>query len=193
MIDGIHDRGDALDDEERDEHQRERQRADDRGREQHHAGEDADERRDQRPPESRCVSRPDRRDQSDNAADQEQPADEDGEGERRDQRHQDRDNAEDDEDDTFDQKQHPMLMDRARDRTAHRSCVGLVVRFIVMAGSCGSDLAVAPVRLGKMQHLWRKYPSSGRVLQKRANRSYLPFSGVEPLGAPPRDGHGFDG
>ena len=42
MIDGIHDRGDALDDEERDEHQRERQRADDRGREQRQPGEDAD-------------------------------------------------------------------------------------------------------------------------------------------------------
>jgi len=73
------------------------------------------------------MSRPDRRDQTDNAADQEQPADEDGEGERRDQRHQDRGDAEDDEDDALDQKQHPMLMDRARDPTAHALRVAWLV------------------------------------------------------------------
>ena len=119
VIDGVHHRGDALGDEERDQHQGQRHRAADRPADEQDAGDDGDDRRQQRPPEAGRVAHPERRHQADAAADQEQPADDQREGQRRHHRQDDRGDAQDDEDETLDQKQHPMVVDRAFDGTLH--------------------------------------------------------------------------
>jgi len=116
MLEGVHQRDDALDQEECDQQERKRDRAADRPEEQHDPGRDADYARDQRPPEAGHIAHPERRDQPDHAADQEQPSDQKRERQRRDHRHNDGCDAQNEKNDAFNQKQHPVLMNGVNNR-----------------------------------------------------------------------------
>src|SRR5262245_12820733 len=109
MLERVHDREHAFDDEEHDQQQRERYGAADRPYQQHDAGGDGQHRGEQRPPESRRVPRPERGDQPHDAADEEQPAEEQRERDGGERRDYDRQYAQHNQDDSFDQEQNPML------------------------------------------------------------------------------------
>ena len=116
VLEREHDRGHALDDEEGDQHQSERKGAADRPRQQQRTDQHGERGRDQRPPEARCVPHHEGGEQADHAAHQEKPTENERRRQRRQRRDDDGGRAEHQQHDAFDQKKHPMLVQRARDR-----------------------------------------------------------------------------